>query len=239
MPRSRVGKFFTTDRQRCARNGSRGVVRPHVVEGCRGEAFEVEEPEPGVMRTQDRPQTGWEDLDDVCLRRVFECRFRVVQGCPAFHKGRFRHAVRVAFEKRQQAVAAGDATGEVRAWRFLLLPFMLLVAQLARDESGRRSCRPELTSFRTVSGVSSHVKLSGQLRARDHGCQDRKLLRREAKQLVRKSAWEKCPEPDNISRERPSLQGTTRLYRNFDEGVTRRWFDLCHRKCWSLIQRDQ
>ena len=68
--------------------------------------MEVEEPEPGVMRTQDRPQTGWEDLDDVCLRRVFECRFRVVQGCPAFLRGRFRHAVRVALEKRQQEVAA-------------------------------------------------------------------------------------------------------------------------------------
>ena len=29
------------------------------------EAMEVEEPEPGVMRTQDRPQTGWKDLHDV------------------------------------------------------------------------------------------------------------------------------------------------------------------------------
>ena len=100
------------------------------------------------------------------------------------------------------------------------------VAQFARDESGRRSCRPDLTSFRTVNGASSHMKLSGQSRARDHGCQDRKLLRREAKQLVRKSAWLKCPEPDNISRERPSLQGTTRqtlqeLQRRRDQEVVR------------------
>ena len=94
-----------------------------VMEGCRGDAMEVEEPEPG-MRTQDRPQTGEEDLDDVCLRRVFECRFHVVHCCPAFFKGRFRHAVRVALETRQQAVAVGDATAEVRAWK--LFPFMLL-----------------------------------------------------------------------------------------------------------------
>ena len=77
-----------------------------VVEGCR-RRVEVEEPAPGTMRTQDRPQTGWEDFDDVCLRRVFECQFRV-QGCPAFLEGRL-------LSERQQ----------VRVWKlFLLLPIM-------------------------------------------------------------------------------------------------------------------
>ena len=90
------------------------------------------------MRTQARPQTGWEDLDDVCLRRVFECRFRVLRGCPAFLKGRFRHAFRVALEKRQSAAAVGDATGEVRAWKlFLLLPFMLLRRPVGEGRVGK------------------------------------------------------------------------------------------------------
>ena len=109
--------------------------------------MEVEEPEPGVMRTQDRPQTGWEDLDDVCLRRVFECQFRVVQGCPAFLKGRFRHAVRVALEKRQQVVA-GDTTGEVRAWKlFLLLPFTLLRRPIGEGQVGKEELSTRFDKF--------------------------------------------------------------------------------------------
>ena len=87
------------------------------------------------------------------------------------------------------------------------------VAQLARDKSGRRSCQPDLTSFRTVSGgLLAHEALrsieSERPRVPRQGTAETR-----GKQLVRKSAWESCPEPDNISRERPSLQGTTRLHR--------------------------
>ena len=98
FPRPRWGAHFSGPAQKRIWNTAiardlRGIgyeaLYVHVVmEACREETMEVEEPEPG-MRTQDRPLTGWEDLDDVCLRRVFECRFRVLQGSPAFLKERF------------------------------------------------------------------------------------------------------------------------------------------------------
>ena len=143
-----------------------------VMEVCRGETTEEEAPEPD-FRTQDREQTGWEDLDEVCLRRVFERRFRVLHGCPVFLKERFRHAVRVALEKRQSAVVVGDTTGEVRVWKlFLLLPVMLLRCPVG----DRRVGKEELTFFWQVSGTSSW-KVSGQWSARKHRCQDSPLQR--------------------------------------------------------------
>ena len=42
----------------------------------------------------------------------------------------------------------------------------------------------------------------------------------------------------DVSLERLSPQVTTRLCRSFNEGATRRWFNLCLRKFWSLNQRD-
>ena len=63
-------------------------------------------------------------------------------------KGRFRHAVRVALEKRQLAVAVGDATGEVCAWKlFLLLPFMLLRRPVGEGRVGKEELSTRFDKF--------------------------------------------------------------------------------------------
>ena len=75
--------------------------------------------------------------------------------------------------QRQQAVAVGDATGEVRAWKlFLLLAFMLLHRPVGEGRVGKEELSNRFDKVSDGQWGSSQMKLSSQLRARDHGCQD-------------------------------------------------------------------
>ena len=166
--------------------------------------MEVEEPEPGMMRTQDRPQTGWEDLDD-----VFEKGVRMPIPCrPGLSC--ISHAVQVALEKRQQAVAAGDATGEVRAWKlFLLLPFML------RRPIGEGRVRKEELSTRFDKfsdgqwGASSQMKLS----VRSIESERPQVPRQETAETRGKAACQKT-HMGEVSRARQYLTGAALAPRN-------------------------
>ena len=64
------------------------------MQACFGERpKDIEEHEPSREQDQARNATGWEVLDDVNLKRMFDSRFAVLQGCPAAYKRRFKQAV--------------------------------------------------------------------------------------------------------------------------------------------------
>ena len=80
--------------------------------------------------TNDVVTDGWEMLDQINLKEVFENRFLVLQSCPQSVRGRFRQAVRRALEARSEAARLHDNVGEGRGWKlFCLLPVWLLRRQ--------------------------------------------------------------------------------------------------------------
>ena len=77
--------------------------------------------------TNDVVTDGWEMLDEINLKEVFENRFFVLQSCPQSVRGRFRQGVRRALEARSEAARLHDNVGEGRGWKlFCLLPVWLL-----------------------------------------------------------------------------------------------------------------
>ena len=157
MPRSLVGKFFTTrcavwtlnpdkicrngfrtprplgspfqrtstgtdlergDRQRCARNGLRGVVHPHRDGRLPGRGDGS-----GGARENARPTP---DRLGGARRHVFEKGVRMLIPCRPGLSCISQKKVQTCFSRgfgKTSAVAVGDATGEGHAWKlFLLLP---------------------------------------------------------------------------------------------------------------------
>ena len=105
---------------------------------CREAEFPVAQSVPQCEAPQSSAVSEWEVLDRIDLEEVFHTRFAVLQGWPAQFRGRFRQAVRVALEARQEAAHGGDAEQECRAWKlFLLLPFLLLRRTTGQGRVGK------------------------------------------------------------------------------------------------------
>ena len=140
MPRSRAGKFFTT---RCA------VWALHPDKTCRnGFTFRVshapdEEP---ISAVEHRNGSGTQRSPEMCAEWVGGARARHDENArqaPDRLGGNrrrvFEKGVRMQLVTQQERFVLGSCSCYFRS--------CFCLAQLARDESGRRSCQPDLTSF--------------------------------------------------------------------------------------------
>ena len=83
-------------------------------EGDEGDPPQVATRPECTTRAQDRVETQWTTLDDVCLQEVFKQRFAILQGCPAPLKAIYRHALTTALEAVHTAVQQNDVAKEIR-----------------------------------------------------------------------------------------------------------------------------
>ena len=94
------------------------------------------------------PLSSWIWLDGVCLSEEFSTRFRVLQSCPSFIRGRYRHAQRIALELISTASLAGDVIAEERGWKlFGLLSKMLLHRSESKGSVGKRELEARCDAF--------------------------------------------------------------------------------------------
>ncbi len=94
------------------------------------------------------PASAWEQLDRVDLRETFLLRTRVLQSCPQFLRGRYRHAQRIALEAIDEAIRAQNAQQEQRAWKlFGLLSALLLHRTHAAGRVGKQALEDRFAAF--------------------------------------------------------------------------------------------
>ena len=85
-----------------------------------------------TTRAQDRVESQWTTLDDVCLQEVFKQRFAILQGCPTF-EGEVPARPTTALEAVHTTVQQNDVAKEIRGWKlFIVLPFWLLRRPFSR-----------------------------------------------------------------------------------------------------------
>ena len=94
------------------------------------------------------PREAWPQMDAVNLEQEFHRRVNVIRKCPAFLRGRVRHAYRVALEERDAAAAHGDLEGEDRAWKvFGLIPQLILCRPAGCERVDPRELEARLDAF--------------------------------------------------------------------------------------------
>ncbi len=75
-------------------------------------------------------------------------RTRVLQSCPQFLRGRYRHAQRIALEAIDEAIRAQNAQQEQRAWKlFGLLSALLLHRTHAAGRVGKQALEDRFAAF--------------------------------------------------------------------------------------------
>ena len=137
-------RILNTTVARDARGAAIESVYIHMVlQACQSGGRRLEMGDPPTRpecttRAQDRVESQWTTLDDVCLQEVFKQRFAILQGCPAHLKARYRHALTTALEAVHTAVQQNDVAKEIRGWKlFIVLPFWLLRRPFSRGRVGK------------------------------------------------------------------------------------------------------
>ena len=143
-----------------------------------------------ITRADDRlpaepPSHAWEVLDQVNLLDEFKRRHRVLQACPRFMRGRYRHAQRIALEAVDAAARAEDAQAEERAWKlFCLLSILLLHRPSSRGTVGKAELEQRCAAFSrgewlTLLQAANIQRVEAQWSQHERSPEEAKRARRE------------------------------------------------------------
>ena len=111
------------------------------------------------------PREAWARLDEVNLREEFLIRCPLLQSCPRFMRGRYRHAQRIALDEADTAARTGDATAECRAWKlFGLLSRLLLHRPQSEGHVGKKELEQRCEAFARGEWLSLLASAQAQSR---------------------------------------------------------------------------